>query len=153
MISIGQYSRIYLDIMEVLRGSVSAEVTSAMAMNHIIQRFLKNISSWSCTTKIFIILHRCLQDTGGLAENMAKELKSKETLLHSYQKKASDDSYEAKMNSDISLLYNTYIKFLYNFKLKSPLLSVRMAEVSQRLKQCSINEIFTTYESFDGLLT
>ena len=81
---------------------------------------------------------------------MAKELKSKETLLHSYQKKA---SYEAKMNSDISLLYNTYIKFLYNFKLKSPLLSVRMAEVSQRLKQCSINEIFTTYESFDGLLT
>jgi ANTH domain len=68
----------------VLRGSVMAEVTPGMAMAHIIQRFLKNISSWACTTKIFIILHRCLQDTGGLANSMAKELKSKEHLLHSF---------------------------------------------------------------------
>lgn len=84
---------------------------------------------------------------------MAKELKSKESLLHSFQKKASDDSYDAKMNSDISLLYNTYIKFLFNFKFKSLLLSCRMAEVSKELKKVSMNEIFMTYESFDGLLT
>ena len=67
---------------------------------------------------------------GGLANNMAKELKSKEHLLHAFQKKASDDSYEAKMYAEISQLYNTYIKFLYNFKLKSPLLNLKMAEVS-----------------------
>lgn len=124
--------------MEVLRGSVMAEVTPAQAMGHIIQRFLKNISSWACTTKIFILLHRCLQDMGGLAANMAKELKSKEHLLHSFQKKASDDSYEAKMYAEISQLYNSYIKFLYNFKLKSPFLSVRMSEVSSKMKNISI---------------
>lgn len=74
----------FLDIMEVLRGTVMTDVTPAQAMGHIIQRFLKNISSWACTTKIFIILHRCLQDIGGLANNMAKELKSKEHLLHAF---------------------------------------------------------------------
>lgn len=71
--------------MEVLRGSIKAEVTPAMAMGHILQRLLKNISSWACTTKIYILLHRCLQDpAGNLSTNMAKELKSKEHLLHSY---------------------------------------------------------------------
>jgi hypothetical protein len=69
---------------------------------------------------------------------MAKELKSKEHLLHSFQKKASDDSYEAKMHSEISQLYISYIKFLYNFKLKSTILSVRMTEVSQKIKNSPI---------------
>ena len=72
-------------IVEVLRGSLKAEVTPAQAMSLIFDRFLKNISSWACTTKIYILLHRCLQDNAGnLATNMAKELKSKEHLIHSY---------------------------------------------------------------------
>lgn len=57
----------FVVIIEVLRGSVLTDVTPAMAMGHVFQRYLKNISSWACTTKVFIILHRCLQDTGGLA--------------------------------------------------------------------------------------
>lgn len=48
---------------------------------------------------------------------MAQELKSKEHLLHSYQKKQSDSSYEAKMYAEISQLYNAYIKFYYNAKI------------------------------------
>ena len=87
-------------------------------MDQIIERFLKNISSWALTTKVFIILHRCLQDTN-LSAKMASELKNKEHLLHSYQKKASDTSYETKMYAEISQLYNSYIKFYYNFKIKS----------------------------------
>ena len=68
-------------------------------------------------------------------------------------KKASDESYEAKMYAEISQMYNTYMKFLYNFKLKSQLLSVRMSEVSANLKKSTIPEIFATYESFDALVT
>lgn len=93
-------------------------ITPREAMTKIIERFLKNIGSWACTTKIFIILHRCLQDTG-LSLKMSQELKSKEHLLHSYQKKATDQSYEAKMFAEISQLYNSYIKFYYNAKLQS----------------------------------
>jgi deoxyadenosine/deoxycytidine kinase len=121
--------------MEVLRGSVKAEVTPAQAMSLILDRFLKNISSWACTSKIYILLHRCLQDNAGnLATNMARELKAKEHLIHSYQKKASEDSYEVKMYAEIIQLYNSYLKFLFTFKAKSPLLSSKMGEVSQRLK-------------------
>jgi len=72
---------------------------------------------------------------------MAKELKAKEHLIHSFQKKASDDSYEIKMYSDIIQLYNTYLKFLFNFKARSPLLSSKMSEVSIYLKKASTNDI------------
>lgn len=41
------------------------------------------------------------------------------------------------MNAEISELYNSYIKILYNFKLKSQLLSVRMSDVSAKVKACS----------------
>jgi hypothetical protein len=147
------YSRSFVVIIEVLRGSVLTDVTPAMAMGHIFQRYLKNISSWACTTKVFIILHRCLQDTGGLAQNMAKELKSKEHLLHGYQKKASDDTYETQMYQEITTLYNSYLKFLYTFKLKSTILSVRLSEVSAKLKNAPTSEILANYESFDALIT
>ena len=123
-------------------------------MGHIFERFLKNISSWACTTKIYILLHRCLQDpAGNLATNMAKELKTKEHLIHSFQKKASDDSYDTKMYSDIITLYNTYLKFLFNFKARSNLLTTKMSEVSMGLKKASMNEILQCYESFDAMLT
>lgn len=123
-------------------------------MGHIFERFLKNISSWACTTKIYILLHRCLQDpAGNLSTNMAKELKTKEHLIHSFQKKASDDSYDTKMYFDIISLYNTYLKFLFNFKARSPLLTAKMSEVSVGLKKASMNEILQCYESFDAMLT
>lgn len=57
------------------------------------------------------------------------------------------------MYAEVTQLYNSYIKFLYNFKLKSQLLSLRMTEVSQKLKVLSIQEILATYEGFDALLT
>jgi hypothetical protein len=57
------------------------------------------------------------------------------------------------MYAEISQLYNTYIKFLYNFKLKSTLLNIRMSEVPNKLKQTSMSEILQIYECFDALLT
>lgn len=69
---------------------------------------------------------------------MAQELKQKEHLLHSYQKKASDTSYETKIYSELTKFYATYIKGVANFKVKSKMLNMRMAEVSQQAKKLSV---------------
>jgi len=57
------------------------------------------------------------------------------------------------MYAELSQLYNSYIKFLYNFKLKSKILSIRMSEVAASLKNLSIQDIFMNYENFDALIT
>ena len=57
------------------------------------------------------------------------------------------------MYAEIIQLYNTYLKFLFTFKAKSPLLSSKMGEVSQRLKNAQIQEILSAYETFDSMLT
>ncbi|CDW75826.1 UNKNOWN [Stylonychia lemnae] len=138
-------------VIECLRGSIP-QTSPRDAMSQIVDRFLKNIGSWACTTKIFIILHRCLQDSN-LSQKMSQELKSKEHLLHSYQKKATDTSYESKMYAEISQLYNSYIKFLYNAKLESPVLNCRMTDLSPKMKQLAIQDLLKTYENFDALIS
>lgn len=121
-------------------------------MQMLFERFLKNLSSWALTTKVYVIFHRCLQDQA-LATPMATELKSKEHLLHPFQKKASDTSYETKMYAELSVLYSNYIKFLLNYKVQSKLLSMRMSDVSPSVKKLSISDLLMNYEHFDGLVT
>jgi hypothetical protein len=121
-------------------------------MTQIIDRYLKNLSSWALTTKILIIFHRCLQDQN-LCTKMASELKTKEHLMHSFQKKSSDASYDQQMHQEVSVKYVSYLKFVYNFKLRSNLLNIKMTEVSQKIKQLPINDIFMNYENFDGLIS
>lgn len=115
-------------------------------------RYLKNLSSWALTTKILVIFHRCLQDLN-LCSKMASELKSKEHLLHSFQKKSSEAGYDQNMHSEVSQKYVSYIKFVYNFKLRSNLLNLKMTDVSQRIKQLTVNDIFMNYENFDGIIS
>lgn len=81
------------DLIESLRGT-NPEINPKDALNKLLARFLSNIGSWALTTKIFIILHRSLQDVQ-LGRVMAIELKSREHLLHHFQKKSSDTTYEA----------------------------------------------------------
>ena len=57
------------------------------------------------------------------------------------------------MYSELSVLYTNYLKFLFNFKIKNKILNVRMSEVSVKAKQYSVAELFSTYESFDALVT
>jgi hypothetical protein len=57
------------------------------------------------------------------------------------------------MYAEISSLYVTYIKFLYNYKIKSNLLSIRISDVSQKVKSLSVQDILFSYESFDALVT
>ena len=57
------------------------------------------------------------------------------------------------MYSEISQLYNAYIKFYYNAKLQSQILNCRMSEVSPKLKNASIQELLKNYENFDALIS
>ena len=142
---------LFLDIIECLRGA-HQEVSPKETFNLMFERYLKNLSSWSLTTKTLVIMHRCLTDTQ-LCSPISNELKCKEHLLHPFQKKASDESYEGKMYYELSVLYINYLKFLFNFKIKNKILNIRMSEVSAKVKAQTIGEIFLTYESFDALIT
>jgi hypothetical protein len=51
------------------------------------------------------------------------------------------------------MLYSNYIKFLSTYKTKSPMLSIRMTEVSLKAKSASISDLLMNYEHFDGLIT
>lgn len=57
------------------------------------------------------------------------------------------------MYAEIIQLYNAYLKFLFNFKARSNFLSIKMSEVSMKLKNASVPDILTYYENFDALLT
>lgn len=84
---------------------------------------------------------------------MAKELKSKEHMLHPFQKKASDTGYDLKMYQELSVLYSNYLKFLMNCKIKNKLLCSKMSETSSLIKGMSINDLLSNYESLDALIT
>jgi hypothetical protein len=123
-----------------MRGSIS-EISPKDAFGRLFERLLKNLSSWALTTKVYAIIHRLLQDPQ-LCSAVASELKSKEHMMHSYQKKASDDSFDAKMYAELSMLYSNYLKFLAGFKYKSKVLSIRFTEVSLKVKGMSLGELF-----------
>ncbi len=57
------------------------------------------------------------------------------------------------MYSDIIQLYNTYLKFVFNFKARSNLLNSKMSEASMKIKNASVPEILSIYENFDAMLT
>jgi hypothetical protein len=57
------------------------------------------------------------------------------------------------MYAELSQLYNSYIKFYYNFKTQSLLLNCRMSEVSAKVKALPNNEILMNYENFDALIS
>lgn len=84
---------------------------------------------------------------------MGVELVKKENLLYSFQKKASDNTYESQMFAEISLLYSNYIKYMSQYKAKYELLSIKMTDVLQKVKNLNVVDILTNYEFFDGFIT
>jgi deoxyadenosine/deoxycytidine kinase len=58
----------------------------------LLQRFIENTENWAVNFKIFIILHRCMQDQD-LAQAVAQELSEKSDILTHYKKKPSDNTY------------------------------------------------------------
>mmetsp|Transcript_23542 Transcript_23542/g.27012 ORF Transcript_23542/g.27012 Transcript_23542/m.27012 type:complete len:135 (+) Transcript_23542:24-428(+) len=90
-------------LMACLKGAHS-EVSASQALMKILQRFIENTENWSVNMKVFIILHRCLQDYD-LSQPVAQELSEKADILTHYKKKPSDNSYDAKMSLLLSQLY------------------------------------------------
>lgn len=84
---------------------------------------------------------------------MASELVKRENLLYSFQKKASDTTYESTMYVELSVLYSNYIKYMAHYKEKHDLLSMRITDVSQKVRSLSVSDMLMNYEFFDGFIT
>jgi len=67
-------------------------VSASQALMKLLQRFIENTENWAVNFKIFIILHRCMQDQD-LAQAVAQELSEKSDILTHYKKKPSDNTY------------------------------------------------------------
>ena len=53
----------------------------------------------------------------------------------------------------VSQLYCAYLKFLIKFMKKSKVLSIRISEVTRQIKKMKNKDLFSTYESFDNMIT
>ena len=62
----------------------------------VLQRFIENTENWAVNLKVFIILHRCMQDYD-LSQPIAKLLNEKSDILTHYKKKPTDNSYGKSM--------------------------------------------------------
>ena len=139
------------------------------AFKMLMERFVKNLGSWALTTKVYIILHRALKEPD-LAEPMAKELKSKEHILYTFQKKVNDESFgklwcalslpsaigafvlDAMMHVMLSKYYVDYLKCLTGFMVKTKVLCVKLTNAPEIVKKASDKDIFMMYENFDKLV-
>ena len=90
-----------------LKGAHS-EVSASQALMKLLQRFIENTENWSVNLKVFIIMHRCLQDFD-LSQAVAQELGEKSDILTYYKKKPNENSYGKCKNfcSDFGSIFET----------------------------------------------
>jgi hypothetical protein len=74
-----------------LKGAHS-EVSASQALMKLLQRFIENTENWAVNMKVFVVLHRCLQDFD-LSQAVAQELSEKTEILTNYKKKPADNTY------------------------------------------------------------
>jgi len=67
-------------------------------------RLNKELSSWACNTKCFIVIHRSLQDPN-ISNAVARDIKAKDHLLNSYSKKPSDTTFDSETYNELTNLY------------------------------------------------
>lgn len=72
-----------LDLLESLNGEHKDQVSPIGALKFILERHISNLDNWAITTKVFIILHRALQNKR-VNRKVIKDLKKNEHLLHPY---------------------------------------------------------------------
>jgi hypothetical protein len=73
----------YVDLLESLNGEHKDQVSPIGALKFILERHISNLDNWSITTKVFIILHRSLQNKR-VNRKVIRDLKKNEHLLHPY---------------------------------------------------------------------
>lgn len=137
-------------LMACLKGA-HAEVSASQALMKILQRFIENTEFWAVNIKIYIILHRCLQDYD-LSKSISRELKEKVEIFTHFKKKPTDNTYDSKMNVLLTQLYCDYMKMLISFNTKSEVLTVRISEVTRKVKKMKTKDLFFHYESFDAMI-
>jgi hypothetical protein len=79
-------------------------------------------------------------------------LKSKDHLLNSFQKKASDTTFDAEMYNELTNLYKNYLKSIVAYKVNADLLTMRISDVSEIVKNVEMDDILFTYECFDAMI-
>lgn len=122
------------------------------ALKFILERHISNLDNWSITTKVFIILHRAMQNKR-VNRKIIKDLKKNEHLLHPYQKKNPDNKYNIRMFMEISKQYSVYLKYYMNTSHKTDILVKPRKGFAEEVSKLSMTEILKNYEYFEGLST
>jgi hypothetical protein len=137
-----------------LNGEHKDQVSPLGALKFILERHVSNLDNWAINVKILIVFHRSLQNIK-VNRKIYKDLKSKEHLLHSYQRKdkVEKGDYNIKMYSDISKAYANYVKFYLNIANKTDILSKGMQKISDDVRQLGTSQILKHYEYFEELVT
>ena len=140
------------DLLESLNGEHKEEVSPIGALKFILERHISNLDNWAITTKVFIILHRALQNKR-VNRKVIRDVKKNEHLLHPYQKKNPDNKYNIRMFMEISKQYSVYIKYYMNTCMKTEILTKPRKGFSEEVRKLNISEILKNYEFFEGLST
>ena len=150
------FSVITLDLLECLNGEHNKDKNDAVspigALKFILERHISNLDNWAITTKVFIILHRALQNKR-VNKKVIRDLKKNEHLLHAYQKKNPDNKYNIRMFMEISKQYSVYIKYYMNTCMKTDIMTKPRKGFSEEVRKLNITEILKNYEYFEGLST
>jgi hypothetical protein len=114
-----------------MNGEHKDEIAPTGALKLIFERLISNLDNWAINTKILIVFHRGLQNIK-VNRKIYKELKEKEHLLHPYSAKTKEQAnYNAKMYSDVSRQYATYLKLYLNIANKTDILSKGIKNISE----------------------
>ena len=123
-------------MLECMNGEHKDHVSTLGAIKFIFERHISNLDNWAITTKVFIILHRGLQNIK-VNRKIIKDLKQKEHLMHPYQSKKADSKYNIKMFMEVSKHYSSYIKFYLNVSLKTDILCKSLGSISDEVRSLS----------------
>ena len=143
---------VLLDLLESLNGEHKDQVSPIGALKFILERHISNLDNWAITTKVFIVLHRSLQNKR-VNRKVIRDLKKNEHLLHPYQKKNPDNKYNIRMFMEISKQYAVYIKYYMNTCMKTDIMVKPRKGFSEEVRKLNISEILQNYAYFEGLST
>lgn len=100
---------------------------------------------------MLIVLHRALQNIK-VNRKVFKDLKQKEHLIISFDKKNADAKYNDKMYKEITKQYATYVRFYLNVACKTDILTKESKKVSDHVRTLSGAKILQHYEMFEALV-
>ena len=121
------------------------------ALKFMLERHISNLDNWAINLKGLIIFHRALQNIK-VNRKIFKDLKSKEHLLHPYQRKNPENKYNIKMYIELSKQYSNYVKFYLNVSVKTDILCKGLKTISSDVRALKTSEILKHYEYFEAMV-